>query len=102
MSKAKIDRRGASGFQVTGDMTFETTRKLLTESMVLFREVGDMSLDLAQVGQVDSAGLALLLEWLIRAREKGRKVSLSSVPEPLLAIAHLCQVDTALEALAEK
>jgi phospholipid transport system transporter-binding protein len=102
MTEAKIERQGGSAFQVRGDMTFETTGKLLTASKALLQDVEDMHLDLAEVESVDSAGLALLLEWIARVKEKGGEVSLKGVPDTLLAIARLCQVDSFIEALAEK
>jgi phospholipid transport system transporter-binding protein len=102
MTEAKIDRQGDSDFQVSGDMTFETTRKLLADSKALFQEVKDLNLDLAEVEHVDSAGLALLLEWVSQAKEKGGKISLKGTPESLLAIARLCQLDSTLDSLVEK
>lgn len=102
MTEAKIDRRGDADFQVTGDMTFETTRKLLTESKDLFEDVSDLNLDLAEVEHVDSAGLALLLEWISRTKAKGGKISLKGIPESMRAIARLCQVDSSLDALVVK
>ena len=102
MTEAKIDQQGDSDFRVTGDMTFETTRNLLMESKALFREIKDMHLNLAEVEHVDSAGLALLLEWIAQARAKGGKISLKGMPESLHAMARLCQVDSALDSLIEK
>lgn len=102
MTEAKIDRQGDSDFQVTGDMTFETARKLLIDSKALFQEVKDLNLDLAEVEHVDSAGLSLLLEWISQAKKKGGKISLKGMPESLLAIARLCQVDSTLDSFVEK
>jgi phospholipid transport system transporter-binding protein len=102
MTETKIDRQGDSDFRISGDMTFETTRKLLNESKALFQDIEDIKLDLAQVEHVDSAGLALLLEWITQAKQKGGKISLKDMPESLLAIARLCQVDSTLDSLVEK
>ena len=97
MTEAKIDKRGESSYRVTGDMTFATTRKLLMESMSLFPLGEDLNLDLVQVEQADSAGLALLLEWIARTEGKGGKVSIEGLPESLLALARLCQMESTLE-----
>jgi phospholipid transport system transporter-binding protein len=62
----------------------------------------EINLDLAQVERVDSAALALLLEWIAQVKEKGGRVSLKGLPESLLAIARLCQVDSTLNSLVDK
>ncbi len=67
-------------------MTFATTRKLLAESKSLFQEEEDLNLDLAEVEHADSAGLALLLEWIAQAKEKGGMVSINGMPKSLLAL----------------
>lgn len=97
MTETKIGKQGESEFQVTGDMTFATTRKLLAESKALFQAAEDLNLDLAEVEHTDSAGLALLLEWISQAKEKGGKLSIKGMPESLLAIARLCQLESTLE-----
>lgn len=102
MTEAKIDRKGDSDFQITGDMTFESVPQLLTDSKAVFGDVEDLNLDLAEVKQVDSAGLALLLEWISQAKAKDAKISLKGIPESLREIARLCQVDSALDAFVEK
>jgi phospholipid transport system transporter-binding protein len=102
MTKAKIERQGESGFQVSGDMTFETASRLLKESKALLQDVEDLNLDLAEVEHVDSAGLALLLEWVVQIKKKGGEISLNGIPDSLLAIARLCQLHSTLEPLTTK
>ncbi|MDX1554874.1 MAG: STAS domain-containing protein, partial [Xanthomonadales bacterium] len=54
------------------------------------------SLDLAEVRQIDSAGLALLLEWQsIFRRESGSEklMAINNPPEALLKIARLCDAE---------
>lgn len=102
MTEAKIDREEGSRFRVSGDMTFATTRKLLVDSKALFQKTKDISLNLSEVNHADSAGLALLLEWMAEAEQKGGEVSVEGMPESLLAIAKLCQMETTLESISEK
>ena len=54
---------------------------------------GARVLDVTAVDAVDSAGLALLLEWIRQARTDGRAMSFTALPDKLLAIARLSGVD---------
>ncbi len=57
---------------------------------------GDVTVDLSGVGRVDSAGVALLLEWVREARHRGRALVFRGVPAQLLAIARVSGVDNIL------
>lgn len=52
---------------------------------------GPVAIDLEKVGRVDSAGLALLLEWQARARSRGEPLVLRNPPARLLQLAALCE-----------
>lgn len=102
MTDAKIDQEDGARFRVSGDMTFATTRKLLAESKAMFGEARSLKLNLADVRHADSSGLALLLEWIAEAKQKGGEVSIEGIPDSLLAIAKLCQMDGTLKSISKK
>ena len=102
MAEAKIEKRSDGGFLVSGDMTFATTPKLLEISKELFRQTQDLRLDLSGVEQADSASLALLLEWLVWTRENGGRLSVRGLPEAMLALARLCQLEAELQLLGSR
>jgi phospholipid transport system transporter-binding protein len=52
--------------------------------------------DLAGVGAVDSAGLALLLEWQSRQRKRGAALTVHNAPDSLLRLARLAEADELL------
>lgn len=59
----------------------------------------DMALNevcLDSVEHIDSAGLALLLEWRSWARQAGEELTLSNAPPQLRMLARLSQLDEAL------
>jgi len=89
---------GPGRLTVTGPVTFATVGDLLRASQSLFLDQKAVTVDLGAVTSVDSAGLALLLEWLRRARSDGRTVTYSGLPEKLVAIAKLSGVQTILAA----
>lgn len=51
---------------------------------------------LDSVRHIDSAGLALLLEWRSWARQGGQELTLSHAPRQLRMLARLSQLDEAL------
>jgi phospholipid transport system transporter-binding protein len=87
---------------VTGELTFATARDarqlgvLVLESSRAERLV----IDCAAVSRADSAGLAVLLDWLAWGRRKSRAVTLQNLPQSLVAIARISEVDGLLTATA--
>ena len=73
---------------VAGPMTIETAAGLKAEAASIFGQ-GPDRVDLAEVTEADSAGLALLLEWLRRSRSVDRVISVSPLPPALSSLAAL-------------
>lgn len=71
---------------VSGALSFETVPDLYKVSAAWFEGAGDLTLDLAQVTNTDSAGLALLVEWLRRARDSKRSLRFTNVPAQVQAL----------------
>ena len=82
--------------QVSGELVFATAPGLLGEAASLFRGQRELIIDLGQVSRCDSAGLALLLEWLERGRSQGISIRFRNIPESLLRIARLSNVASLL------
>jgi len=57
---------------------------------------GVQTVDLAEVNEMDSALLAVLLAWLRDARSRDKKLSFVNLPESLRTIAQLYGVDRLL------
>jgi len=73
-------------------MSFDTADRILESSQDLFGKYADLELDLTQVNDADSAGLALLLEWKAQASQHGGTINFVGVPKSLLAIAQTTEV----------
>ncbi|MET0071072.1 MAG: STAS domain-containing protein [Candidatus Thiodiazotropha sp.] len=97
MTITKVERDGAFHFHVQGDMTFSSVRDLLQRSTELFSSVDELEVDLSQVDHADSAGLALVLEWMAQAGERNAKIVFTGIPESMISIARLCQVESLLD-----
>ena len=85
--RARIERRDARTYCVQGPMTFDSVSGLWSESRGLFSAGDRLQIDLSEVSHTDSAGLALLVEWLREATRLGGSLSFSNLPAQLLAIA---------------
>lgn len=84
---------GPGLFAVTGPVTFATAGALLDAGRGQFEGQSTIAVNLKGVSRVDSAGLALLLEWLRQARAGRRAMTFTDLPDKLLAIARLSGVD---------
>ncbi len=79
-------------FTVQGALSFETVPGVLVESDKYEgrTDLPDrLVIDFAQVTAVDSAAVALLLEWRRRAQRAGKTLAFVNLPANLLALARL-------------
>ena len=93
MSDFEIKDLGDGGFSVSGKMTFATAERILRASEELFEEHSQLEIDLSGVTASDSAGLALLLEWVTWANHSVREIRFKDMPEKILAIARTTEVE---------
>jgi phospholipid transport system transporter-binding protein len=77
-------------------MTFATAKQLLQQSESFFAKPQNLEIDLSRVTAADSAGLALLLEWKVRAARADSELVVEGLPEAMQAIAHLCRIESLL------
>ena len=85
-------RREGARLVVSGAVTLGNAATLLEEGRRHIAE-GVQTVDLAEVNEMDSALLAVLLAWLRDARSRGKKLSFVNLPESLRTIAQLYGVD---------
>jgi phospholipid transport system transporter-binding protein len=65
---------------VSGALTFDTVPGLFQTSRAWFTGEGELFIDLSRVARADSAGLALLIEWLRRAKAANRPLRFTGMP----------------------
>ena len=97
---ATVDLRdlGEGCFEVHGALTFDTVASALEQSRRTFAAYDRLTVDLAAVEEADSAGLALLLEWINWARHYVREIRFEHIPEQISAIARISEVSDLLTA----
>lgn len=93
MSEFTIEDRGDGRFVLSGEMTFDTAERILKASEVPFEDHTQLEVDLSEVTMTDSAGLALLLEWVTWANHSVREIRFTGMPEKILAIARTTEVE---------
>ena len=91
-----LEDLGDGRFALNADLTFETVTSMLDESKRLFADHGHIDVDMSGVRQADSAGLALLLEWLSWAQSTGRRIGYRNIPAQIAAIARISEVEALL------
>lgn len=97
MSGARLEKGALEGqFRAVGELSFETVPALLQQSQPLFASCPQLQIDLSGVSRADSAGLALLIEWVRRARALDQEVSLLNMPEQMRDIVRVSGLDNVL------
>ena len=97
-AKAEIKPLGEGRFELSGELTFDTVAGLLTLGEKRFAEHSRIIVDLSGVSRADSAGLALLMEWVGWANHSVREIRYQNVPERLVSIAAISEVEGMLTA----
>jgi phospholipid transport system transporter-binding protein len=95
MSKLTIVNAEAERFVVEGDLTFSVMDKKTVSSFAFLANGKQITLDLGKVNNADSAGLALMLEWIKQARSKRVQLQFINIPEQILNLAKLSGLDIA-------
>lgn len=93
---AKFEVVDPGHYRVVGPMTFKTVTALLRQSDGRFLRGERAQVDLSQVGDSDSAGLALLIEWKRLARQNNGIVTFANMPPQLTSLARISEVDELL------
>jgi phospholipid transport system transporter-binding protein len=81
--------------EVSGELTFATVPTYLQRNGALFAGSGDLVFDLQGVTRADSAGVALLVEWLRLARAAGRTVRYLNMPQQVDALIRVSGLEKA-------
>ena len=94
---AKLEALGSGRFKVYGALDADTATDLLKRSDAAFKEAGaSLEIDLANVPEGDSAGLALLIEWLRLAKQRRQTIHFKNVPPQIAALARISEVENLL------
>ncbi|AWL12954.1 hypothetical protein HMF8227_02502 [Saliniradius amylolyticus] len=95
MSQVELVEQGEGQFQLKGQLNRDTVVSL-PASPEAFWQQDSVSIDLGALEHTDTAGLAWLLALVAESREQKTELTYQSVPELLLKLAKISDVDRLL------
>ena len=93
MTDARLEGEAPAALRLTGELRAATVPGLLAGLPV---SAAVHQLDLGGLGAIDSAGLALLLEWQRRLEAAGGALRIERAPDRLVRLARISGVDRLL------
>jgi phospholipid transport system transporter-binding protein len=80
-----LDMDDGRAWAVKGELTFASVPEVQESSLEYFSSPPE-ALDMAGVARIDSAGIALIIEWARRAKLAGKPMRLINVPAGMTAL----------------
>lgn len=96
MAVFRIAPAGDGRLAASGELDFATAAAALQAGLALIGAGRAWTVDLAGVTSGDSAGLAVLVEWMSAARARDASVRYEAVPEQILAVARISDLQELL------
>ncbi|WP_347987500.1 STAS domain-containing protein [Methylomonas sp. AM2-LC] len=93
MSNMALSLKAPGLFSIAGELTFASITKQTVNSFNLLKDSDNVCIDLADVSATDSAGLALMIEWIRLSKQHNKHISFKNIPEQLIALAKLSGLD---------
>ena len=93
MAEFSLSRTAPDRLAASGALGFETAALAMRQGTALIEGPGEQVVDLGGITEGDSAGLAVLVEWLATARARSIAVRYENVPAQMLAIAKISDLD---------
>ena len=93
MSQLNIIAQGDGHFMINGDLTFATIDQQAIKSVAFLTTAKHVTIDLSRVVSTDSAGLALMIEWIKYTRQHRTQIIFKNIPDQLLNLAKLSGFD---------
>ena len=94
-----LAERAPGQFELTGALTFATARAAREAGLAAFGASSsrEIQVDCGAAAAADSAGMAVLLDWMAFAKQSGRSLRFGRLPAQMQALARICEVLDLLE-----
>jgi len=102
MGILKISELNPGQFQLEGELTFGTINKKTAKHLGFSTLKDTIVIDLSKITTTDSAGLALIIEWMKLAGKNQSQIVYENIPEQLIALAKLSGFEQFLRCSAEQ
>lgn len=81
-------------FSLHGELSFAAVPVLAAQSRLwLASGKENITIDMADIGRADSAGLALMLEWIKQAGQSGKQIRFINIPGQLSSLIRVSGLD---------
>lgn len=94
----RIEGDSTTGYSVSGDLTYGTVPAAFEQQLQFASET---RINLQNVERIDSAGLALLVDWVCAARNQGKILVLEQIPDSLKSLIEVSGLTEVLTAKGE-
>lgn len=89
MSIFTLTKQGRGHYFIKGSLTFHTIKKQHPQSFEFLQSTDEICIDLLKVDSADSAGLALIIEWIKFSQQGNTKLTFKNIPQQLLILSQL-------------
>ena len=96
MPAFEIERIAPDRLRASGELDFSTAAGALRTGIDRIGRDGEQVVDLSGVSAGDSAGVAVLVEWIATAAAAGMGLRYENVPPQMLAIARISDLEDLL------
>lgn len=96
MAGFEIERIAPDRLRASGELGFATAARALSAGLGQIGREGEQVIDLSGVTVGDSAGVAVLVEWISAAAAAGVALRYENVPMQMLAIARISDLEDLL------
>ena len=91
-----------SDFKITGALVYSSASSLLEKSMLLMKsqfktDDSGINFDCAEVTRIDSAGIALLIEWKRACDKNNKQFSITNLPDQAKSLVETYRLEDALQ-----
>ena len=96
MAAFQIRTTSPGRLEAQGAICYDGAAQALKAGLDLIPRGQPCTIDLSRVTEADSAGLAVLVEWLATARKRKSSIRYEGIPAQILAVARISDLDDLL------
>jgi phospholipid transport system transporter-binding protein len=93
MPTYSLVKQSDGNYSAEGELSFFSLNEKTIKSFDFLKSAPAVCIDLRQVSSADSAGLALIIEWIKHSILYDTKLSFKNIPQQLLTLAKLSNFD---------
>jgi phospholipid transport system transporter-binding protein len=93
MPTFNFNKQNNENYVVEGELTFSSINKKALPSLIFLQSAKTICIDLKKIISADSAGLALIIEWIKQSKQYKTQLVFKNIPHQLLTLATLSGLD---------